>query len=99
MRLILTAPIWFVTAIAIKIDSRGPVFYRQERVGKNRRMRDRRTVSVDFVDRRNRPERRQAIGYGKSFMIIKFRSMTHNAESKSGPTWAYQERCQSDSRR
>jgi len=86
--LVLTSPIWLVTAIAIKIDSRGSVFYRQERVGRNRRARDRRAVSVDFVERRNRPERRQQVGYGKSFMIIKFRSMSQNAESKSGPTWA-----------
>jgi sugar transferase (PEP-CTERM system associated) len=31
--LITTAPILLVTAIAIKLNSRGPVFYRQERVG------------------------------------------------------------------
>jgi sugar transferase (PEP-CTERM system associated) len=31
--LITTAPILLVTAIAIKLNSRGPIFYRQERVG------------------------------------------------------------------
>lgn len=36
--LLLTLPIWLLTAIAIKLDSRGPVFYRQERVGKNGRV-------------------------------------------------------------
>jgi lipopolysaccharide/colanic/teichoic acid biosynthesis glycosyltransferase len=86
--LVITSPIWLLAAIAVKIDSRGPVFYRQERVGKNRRAGDRRNVSVDFVERRNNADRRQKIGFGKSFMIIKFRSMTQNAESKSGPTWA-----------
>ena len=86
--LALSSPLWLVTAIAIKIDSRGPVFYKQERVGKNRRVHDRRAVSVEYVERRNRPERRQNVGFGKSFMIIKFRSMTQNAESQSGPTWA-----------
>lgn len=34
---ILSLPIVIVTAILIKLDSRGPVFYRQERVGRNGR--------------------------------------------------------------
>jgi len=34
---ILSLPILLVTAILIKLDSRGPVFYKQERVGKNGR--------------------------------------------------------------
>jgi sugar transferase (PEP-CTERM system associated) len=34
---ILSLPIVIVTAILIKLDSRGPVFYRQDRVGKNGR--------------------------------------------------------------
>lgn len=33
--LIISAPIVLLTAIAIKIESRGPVFFRQERVGKD----------------------------------------------------------------
>lgn len=35
--IILTSPIMLITAIAIKIDSRGPVLFRQVRVGKNGR--------------------------------------------------------------
>jgi exopolysaccharide biosynthesis polyprenyl glycosylphosphotransferase len=35
--LILTAPIWLVAAIAIKLDSPGPVLYRQRRVGEGGR--------------------------------------------------------------
>ncbi|HMG73873.1 MAG TPA: TIGR03013 family XrtA/PEP-CTERM system glycosyltransferase [Pyrinomonadaceae bacterium] len=35
---ILSLPIAIVTAILIKLESRGPVFYRQERVGKNGRV-------------------------------------------------------------
>jgi sugar transferase (PEP-CTERM system associated) len=31
--LLLTAPITLITVVAIKLDSRGPVFYRQERIG------------------------------------------------------------------
>lgn len=33
--IILTSPIMLVTAIAIKLDSRGPIFYQQTRLGKN----------------------------------------------------------------
>lgn len=33
--LLLLTPFFFLIALAIKIDSRGPVFYLQERVGKN----------------------------------------------------------------
>ena len=35
---LLSLPIVMVTAILIKLDSRGPVFYKQERVGKNGRV-------------------------------------------------------------
>jgi sugar transferase (PEP-CTERM system associated) len=35
--LILSAPLMLLTAVAIKLESRGPVFYRQERVGQNER--------------------------------------------------------------
>lgn len=35
--IILSSPIMIVTAIAIKIDSKGPVFFKQTRVGKNGR--------------------------------------------------------------
>jgi len=38
--LVLSAPIALVTAILIKLDSRGPIFYKQERVGKNGRVFD-----------------------------------------------------------
>ncbi len=31
--LLFTAPFWLIVAVAIKLESRGPVFYRQERVG------------------------------------------------------------------
>jgi len=35
--LILSAPLVILTAVAIKAESRGPVFYRQERIGQNER--------------------------------------------------------------
>ncbi len=36
--LIISAPISILTALLIKIDSKGPIFYRQDRVGKNGRI-------------------------------------------------------------
>jgi len=53
-------PLLPVAAAAIWIEDRGPIFYRQERMGLD----------------------------GKSFMILKFRSMRVNAESSTGPVWA-----------
>ncbi len=53
-------PVMLLTVLAIKLDSRGPIFYVQERVGKQ----------------------------GRTFKIIKFRSMQVGAEAKSGPMWA-----------
>jgi exopolysaccharide biosynthesis polyprenyl glycosylphosphotransferase len=35
--LVLGLPIWLLLALMIKLDSRGPIFYRQERVGKDGR--------------------------------------------------------------
>jgi sugar transferase (PEP-CTERM system associated) len=64
--LLLFSPIILLLMILIKLDSRGPIFYQQERVGQD----------------------------GRTFMLVKFRSMHENAEEKTGPVW-----CQSgDSR-
>lgn len=38
LALLLTVPLLVVCAVAIRLDSRGPVFYRQERLGKERRV-------------------------------------------------------------
>ena len=58
--LLLLSPILLLAMILIKLDSRGPIFYRQERVGQN----------------------------GRTFMLIKFRSMRQDAEHGSGPVWS-----------
>jgi exopolysaccharide biosynthesis polyprenyl glycosylphosphotransferase len=60
---ILTAPLLALVALAIRLESAGPIVFRQERVGMN----------------------------GKTFTLYKFRSMRHEAEKNSGPTWASQE--------
>ncbi len=86
--LILASPLFLIVPILIKLDSRGPIFYTQDRVGVNRRKRNRRAFRAD-VARNNRSEdRRSQDLFGKPFKVIKFRTMVNDAEVKSGPIWA-----------
>ncbi len=55
--LIITSPVLLLTAIAVRLDSPGPIFYKQKRVGR----------------------------FGREFYVIKFRSMTVDAEKGKGP--------------
>ncbi len=58
--LVVSLPLMLVTMLLIALESRGPIFYRQERVGLN----------------------------GKTFEVIKFRSMRCDAEPDGNPQWA-----------
>jgi sugar transferase (PEP-CTERM system associated) len=58
--LVVSLPIALITALLIRLESKGSVFYRQERVGKN----------------------------GRTFNVIKFRSMKVDAEKDGKPVWA-----------
>jgi len=73
-------PLLLLIAIAIKLTSRGPVFYSQERVGL-----DRRTSSFKPETTR----RTRDLG-GQPFTIYKFRTMRVDAEAHSGAVWATQ---------
>lgn len=82
-------------ALAIKLDSRGPVFYRQDRVGINRRDVDRREARnyapVDLGERRcqrRSRDRRKVVSPGRQFSIIKLRTMYTDAEA-DGVRWAH----------
>ncbi len=78
--LLMVTPLLALITLALKIESpRGPVFYRQERVGVDRR---RQTVAPVHEDRR------KARGFGRLFLIWKFRTMVPNAEAVTGPVWA-----------
>jgi sugar transferase (PEP-CTERM system associated) len=57
---VLAAPLTLLTALAVYLDSDGPILYRQERVGEN----------------------------GRTFTLLKFRSMRVDAEKAGQPIWA-----------
>jgi len=86
--LMLTLPVWMILPILIKLDSRGPVFYAQTRVGRNRRQRDRRYCQRTDVDDRRKRSRRRVDNIGIPFIMYKFRTMVDKAEAQCGPVWA-----------
>lgn len=74
-------------ALIIRLDSRGPIFYSQTRVGINRRARERRSGNPgDDTNRRSR-DRRKILSHGSPFSIHKLRTMYVDAES-DGVKWA-----------
>jgi lipopolysaccharide/colanic/teichoic acid biosynthesis glycosyltransferase len=90
--LVLSAPLLAIAAILIRLESRGPVLYRQERVGKNYRRRQRRrnpggTDAHPPMNRRQGDRRRNDLG-GRPFVIYKLRSMTVDAEVSTGAAWS-----------
>lgn len=86
--LILSAPLMLMVAAVVKLDSPGPVFYTQTRVGVNRRKGSRRYCQkVGAADRRERDRRRNDY-LGRPFKMIKFRTMIQDAEKATGPVWA-----------
>jgi lipopolysaccharide/colanic/teichoic acid biosynthesis glycosyltransferase len=79
--LFVALPLLLLIAIAIKLTSRGPIFYMQERVGL-----DRRTPGTPPGNRR----RVRDLG-GRPFTIYKFRTMQVDAERATGAVWATQD--------
>jgi lipopolysaccharide/colanic/teichoic acid biosynthesis glycosyltransferase len=77
--IVVSAPIMVLIAIAVKLSSPGPVFYKQERVGIDRRQ--------DRPGDPPHPRRKRDLG-GRIFEIYKFRTMTHRPERNSEQVWA-----------
>ncbi|MEW5923137.1 MAG: sugar transferase [Candidatus Zixiibacteriota bacterium] len=88
--IIIALPIFLIVPLVIKLTSRGPVFYTQERVGINRRRNSRRLYRTDINEDRRLRERRRQDNFGRPFKVIKFRTMVNDAEKLSGPVWATQ---------
>jgi len=86
--LVLSLPLYIVLPILIKLDSPGPVFYTQVRVGENRRKKDRRYHQKSDATERRARDRRRENAMGRTFKVIKFRTMIQDAEKKCGPVWA-----------
>jgi lipopolysaccharide/colanic/teichoic acid biosynthesis glycosyltransferase len=87
--LVLLLPLFGLVALAIVIDSAGPVFYSQIRVGHNRRRgADRRADHIPVRVDQRRHERRRILSEGRLFRIHKFRTMVVDAEKEIGPVWA-----------
>lgn len=63
MALLITGPLLLLIAAVIKLTSRGPILYRQERMGLD----------------------------GRTFHMLKFRSMRSDAEEDTGAVWATQD--------
>ncbi len=78
--LVLVLPVLLVIAAAVKLTSRGPVFYLQERVGLDRRA----------AGRAEQNHRRGVDLGGRPFIIYKFRTMWVDAERECGAVWAQQ---------
>lgn len=81
--LIVVSPLLLLTALAVKLTSRGPVFYTQTRVGLDRRWTRKGQQPVPHM-------RSHDLG-GRVFLIYKFRTMCVNAEHLSGAVWAARE--------
>jgi lipopolysaccharide/colanic/teichoic acid biosynthesis glycosyltransferase len=84
-------PVMLLTALLVKMTSRGPVIFRQTRVGLNLRTGDRRNLASGPPEppgeRRALYDRRGNPTYGRHFTLYKFRTMRIDAE-KNGAQFA-----------
>lgn len=77
--LIALAPVMLLVAIAVKLDSPGPVIFRQPRAGRNRRQ----------ASARVGRDRRQQERFGQPFTLYKFRTMYVDARERFPDLYQY----------
>jgi len=87
--LIVFLPIMLVIAIIIKIDSPGPVIFKQIRVGKDRRKNNRGNSQLKNDGSDIRLERRNEKG-GRPFVFYKFRTMYVDARERFPELYRYE---------
>lgn len=90
--LVVLAPVMLLVAVMVRLTSKGPIIFRQTRVGLNLRRPkvERRTqpvLELDQPDRRSGIDRRLKANYGQLFTLYKFRTMRTDAE-KNGAQFA-----------
>jgi lipopolysaccharide/colanic/teichoic acid biosynthesis glycosyltransferase len=76
--LLIVSPVLVLFAFLVRVTSRGPIFYRQVRIGIDQR----------WKQKGRRDCRRSKDLGGRAFTIYKFRSMYVDAEKRSGAVWA-----------
>jgi lipopolysaccharide/colanic/teichoic acid biosynthesis glycosyltransferase len=89
--LVASSPVLLVVAALTKLDSPGPVLFRQERIGRNRR----RNLSPT---RREGDERRQRDLHGRPFTFYKFRTMFADSRSRFPQLYDYRHRSKEELR-
>jgi lipopolysaccharide/colanic/teichoic acid biosynthesis glycosyltransferase len=75
---VIAAPAMLLIAVLIKLTSKGPILYRQQRIGL-----DRRNGASAPAD-----DRRQTDAGGRPFTIYKFRTMRVNGHGEDAEVWA-----------
>lgn len=81
LALIVLSPVFLIVAIAIRLESPGPVIYKQVRTGLNLRTGPRRgNGNIRVMEERRGGDRRRNSAPGRPFEIYKFRSMVSDAE-------------------
>ncbi|MCI0513686.1 sugar transferase [candidate division KSB1 bacterium] len=86
--ILVSLPFFILIPILIRLDSPGPIIYRQLRIGKNRRRGDDWGSRLIYQSSPHNFDRRKSNCYGQPFYLYKFRTMYQDAELKTGPVWA-----------
>jgi lipopolysaccharide/colanic/teichoic acid biosynthesis glycosyltransferase len=73
-------PLLLIAAIGIKLTSAGPILYRAQRIG-----RDRRQLKIDRLPAQYMSERRQADRGGRAFTMYKLRTMRIQCSGAESP--------------